>query len=236
MTEIRVVTFDLDDTLWRVEPVLRAAESRLRGWLHRNAPRAAALDPERLAAIRARVLQRQPQLAHTVSGLRLEMLRLMFEAADYDAGQASRMAQRAFAMFLEARHEVTLFDDVVPMLDALRRRYRLGVIYNGNADVRKLAIGGYFEFTICADDVGVSKPAPEIFARGIAAARCAAAEIVHVGDAHDKDVLGARAAGMRAIWVNFAGAPWPHDAPVPATVRSLDELPAAVHRLHGADD
>ena len=38
---MRAIAFDLDNTLWDVEPVLARAEARLHGWLHENCPRIA---------------------------------------------------------------------------------------------------------------------------------------------------------------------------------------------------
>jgi putative hydrolase of the HAD superfamily len=38
VSAIRLITFDLDDTLWPVEPVIVRAEHRMREYLDRNAP------------------------------------------------------------------------------------------------------------------------------------------------------------------------------------------------------
>ena len=35
---IRVIAFDLDDTLWNVHPVIRRAESILADWLEKEVP------------------------------------------------------------------------------------------------------------------------------------------------------------------------------------------------------
>ena len=36
---LRLITFDLDDTLWDAPPVLQAAEAALQRWLAEHAPR-----------------------------------------------------------------------------------------------------------------------------------------------------------------------------------------------------
>ena len=49
---IQLITFDLDDTLWDVGPVIHSAENSLRDWLGQHAPRLGGFPVESLAAIR----------------------------------------------------------------------------------------------------------------------------------------------------------------------------------------
>ena len=46
-------------------------------------------------------------------------------------------------------------DDAAAALEALAERYQLGVITNGNADVRRLGLSEYFQFALCAEELGV---------------------------------------------------------------------------------
>lgn len=50
-----------------------------------------------------------------------------------------------------------------------------------------------------SDEVGVTKPRPEIFLRALNALGVRPAEAAHVGDLHFTDMAGARALGMRAV-------------------------------------
>jgi putative hydrolase of the HAD superfamily len=91
-----------------------------------------------------------------------------------------------------------------------------------------------FAHTTFSDEVGVRKPAPEIFALTLQALGVPPEAAVHVGDDPVLDVHGARAAGMRVVQVTSAslralGARRP-DAVVP----SLAGLPEAIARLEGA--
>jgi putative hydrolase of the HAD superfamily len=88
-----------------------------------------------------------------------------------------------------------------------------------------------FAHTTFSDEVGVRKPAPEIFALTLRALQVEAAAAVHVGDDPVLDVLGARNAGLRAIQVTGAslkalGAQRP-DAAIP----DLSALPTALAAL-----
>jgi putative hydrolase of the HAD superfamily len=91
-----------------------------------------------------------------------------------------------------------------------------------------------FAHTTFSDEVGVRKPAAEIFALTLRALGVPPEAAVHVGDDAILDVHGARAAGMRVIQVTSAslkalGAQRP-DAVVP----SLAGLPDAIARLESA--
>jgi putative hydrolase of the HAD superfamily len=88
-----------------------------------------------------------------------------------------------------------------------------------------------FAHTTFSDEVGVRKPAPEIFALTLRALGVPPAEAVHVGDDPLLDVQGARGAGMRVVQVTSLslralGAQRP-DAVVP----SLASLPEAIADL-----
>ena len=71
---IRLITFDLDDTLWAVQPVIIAADNALRVWLAQHASRLERLSPERLQQLRGEVVEQQPQLDRRVSELRYQVL------------------------------------------------------------------------------------------------------------------------------------------------------------------
>jgi HAD superfamily hydrolase (TIGR01549 family) len=132
-----------------------------------------------------------------------------------------------------------LYDDVLPCLEALRGRYRIGVIANQPGDVRSAlardGVDGSFEVWGVSDELGVGKPDPALFELSVRTAGVAPDRAVMVGDRLDYDVRPAKSIGMRAIWVLRGEAP---DEPTPAqlaeaddAIRGLDELPAALERL-----
>lgn len=199
---IRVVTFDLDDTLWDVRPAMLRAEQAQREWLLEYAPRfAQSLDADRFARVRAQVIAGDPHIVHSVTRLRRTVLAAGLRAAGYASSDAETLADGAFAAFLDARQAVTPYDGVDDLLAALARRFRLGTLSNGNASIRRLAIGRHFAFAISADEVGRSKPDPAIFAAARTLADVPAEAILHVGDNPDHDIDGARRAGFVTAWV-----------------------------------
>lgn len=225
MTEARVrepvqaITFDLDFTLWDLEGVIHRAEIRQYEFLTQHYPEVAQrYTAEDFQALRFRLYEELTDLRYNVTELRKEALRRIAAECGYE----SSMVDQAFQVFLDARHEVKLYDDTHPLLERLHGRYVLGVITNGNADVARLGIGDYFDFTLSPMDVGAAKPDRLIFEAACNLAGFEPAEIVHIGDDPEADVVGAAGYGMVPVWLNRTGIQWPDGLQRPPCI----ELPS----------
>ncbi|WP_342650200.1 HAD family hydrolase [Pseudomonas sp. REB1044] len=227
---IKLITFDLDDTLWDTAPVIASAEILLRDWLAANAPRLGSVPVEHLFAIRERLVQAEPALKHRISALRRRVLFNALAEVGYAQEQAQALADEAFEVFLQARHQVKVFPEVEPVLEILRQHYVLGVVTNGNADVRRLGISDYFRFALCAEDLGVGKPDPAPFLEALKRGGVEAAAAVHIGDHPGDDISGAQRAGLRAVWFNPQGKDWTGERAPDAEVRQLSQLPEVLAR------
>jgi putative hydrolase of the HAD superfamily len=85
----RVISLDLDDTLWPVAPVLAAAEIALLSWLRAHHPRAVqGLDIDSMRELRARIAERFPEQRHDMTFLRRRALGEQFAAAGYAGAHA----------------------------------------------------------------------------------------------------------------------------------------------------
>lgn len=228
---IRLITFDLDDTLWSVQPVIVAADNTLRAWLASNAERLDALTPERLQQLRSEVVQRQPDLDRRVSEVRYQVLLRAFLQSGYAESEARETAEQAFQVFLAARQNVELFADVLPTLEQLRRDYMLGALSNGNADVRRVGLGEYFSFALNADMLGVAKPEPQVFLAALARAQVKPGHSIHIGDHPHDDVFGAQQVGMRTIWFNPEQKVWTGEREPDAQVSQIAQLPEVIRSL-----
>jgi putative hydrolase of the HAD superfamily len=222
MTRARVLSFDLDDTLWPVGPVIAAAELELWSWLEARHPAAArGHSLESMRSLRARAAEEHPERAHDLTFLRRHALALQFGAAGLDEA----LADQALEVFFAARNRVEFYPDVRPALGKLRTRYRLYALSNGNADLARCGVADLFDGHITARAAGAAKPDARIFARLTELAGVPAAEVLHIGDDPLADVVGAVQAGMQAVWVNREARAWPaHLSPAPRTVRTLTEL------------
>ncbi|WP_208935149.1 HAD family hydrolase [Paracidovorax avenae] len=236
---IRAMTLDLDDTLWPIWPAIRRAEQVLRDWLGTRAPATAALlaDAETAAVIRAEVVQAHAHLSHDLSALRRESIR----AALRRAGEDESLTDAAYELFFAERQRVDLYDDAIAALEFLAPRYPLMALTNGNADLQRIGLGGYFEGSVTARTFGVAKPDPSIFHEAAQRLGVPPEAVLHVGDDATLDAHGALQAGMQAVWINRAGIAWPHEGPEPAVVEDLTGLCrllapqlAAAHQQGGA--
>jgi putative hydrolase of the HAD superfamily len=98
----------------------------------------------------------------------------------------------------------TPFPDTAPSLAALRAAgLRLAVVSNWDCSLRsvlgQVGLAGAVDAIVVSAEVGAPKPDPAIFSAALAELRCEASEAVFVGDSFETDVLGARAAGLRAL-------------------------------------
>lgn len=240
----RVISLDLDDTLWPVAPVIAAAEAALLSWLRARHPRAMrGHDVDSMRAIRSRIVAQFPQQGHDMTFLRRRALaELLSGAGSGDVPGAAATAvdaalgstagatvdaavDEALEVFLVERNRVEFYEDVRPALVRLRAKYRLFALSNGNADLMRCGLGELFDGHITASVAGAAKPDARIFALLLRDAGVDAMEILHIGDDPLADVIGATRSGMQAVWLNREARSWPLQfAPPPRTISSLAEI------------
>jgi 2-haloalkanoic acid dehalogenase type II len=210
---IRAVAFDLDNTLWDVDPVIVRAEERWLEWLREHCPRI----PERLSlkdlrASRMALAAREPHNAHDFSYLRIASLAQHAREFGYDES----ISDRAFEIFFAERNQLELFPDVRPALERLRARYTLASLSNGNADLGRIGLADLFSVSLNARGVGAAKPDRRCFERLVQDLELEPHEVIYVGDDPVLDVAAARAAGLPTAWMNRTNQSWP------AAVRPAD--------------
>jgi putative hydrolase of the HAD superfamily len=147
-----------------------------------------------------------------------------------DDALAERLGER-FASERRARHE--LFDDAAPALAELAETHALALVTNGASCLQreKLAASGLaprFGAVVVSAEVGVGKPDAAVFQHALAQLGCAPADATMVGDSLARDVDGALAAGLGAVWLNRGGRTRPEGRPELVEIASLGELPAAL--------
>ena len=87
--------------------------------------------------------------------------------------------------------------------------------------LRATGLSGRVGPVFCCDELGFAKPDPRAFALVCERLGVAPADVLHVGDRHDFDVVAARAAGLTAVHLDRDDR-GPQDEP--ARIRSLREL------------
>ncbi len=229
---IKVITFDLDNTLWDVDPVIVRAEQAQYEWLRQNRPLACdRFSLEQMRDLKIEFHRQNPQLDHQISELRTAALTAMLMSVGYNRNLAESGAQLAFTEFMNLRHQVIFYEKALETLALLAARFTLGALTNGNADVSKMDAGDYFDFSYSAEQVNASKPHPAMFEAALNSCEINAKEAIHVGDNPQHDIIGAQQVGMYTIWVNTSHSDWPGGTPPHGEINRIEELPTAIEAI-----
>lgn len=156
--------------------------------------------------------------------LRKDAIYEFFKENQYGNEKARMGSEEYFEIWKKARHESVekwIVGGGVEVLESLNvDEVIVGAISDGNADPRNVqCLNKYFDFCINSESIGVSKPNPLVYQ----AAMSHVSSLInsesnwrdkpgkrktcygpmgwtHVGDDFVKDILGAKACGMRTIW------------------------------------
>jgi FMN phosphatase YigB (HAD superfamily) len=146
----------------------------------------------------------------------------------------------ATAGTMAARHMAALADAVVcpsdrpAILEQLAERYPLGLVSNfdhgptAHRLLSRFGLTDYFRTVVVSADVGVLKPAAEIFEMACTRLATLPAHCLHVGDSLEDDVVGATAAGMTSVWVGDG-----NPRPAAGCIADLRELPDWLEARYG---
>ncbi|GAA5335029.1 MULTISPECIES: HAD family hydrolase [Thermus] len=154
--------------------------------------------------------------------------RVFREALAALEGPLERARELAEA-FYERRRQYPLFPEVPAFLEALRARgATLVLLTNGVPDLqREKLVGsglkGAFDLTLVSGEVGLGKPDPRLFRMALCAFGAPPEEAVMVGDNPERDVQGALAAGIRAVFVDRGHRPPDPRYPAHLEVKDLKE-------------
>lgn len=158
--------------------------------------------------------------------LRIEMEYISEKVAEFDAGLWH--APVLDTLYEATREETARSRRVLEVLRGRRPMVLVSNFYGNIATVLKeFGLDGFFGSIVESAVVGVRKPDPRIFTLGVEALGMKPEEVIVVGDSYDKDIVPARKAGCRTVWMKGEG--WTDDAPGDMTaadmiIGTLDEL------------
>lgn len=233
MRPVDAVSFDLDATLLDGS---RFGESigQTCAWL---AARVDGLDATSLLAANRRVWTtlygevERPFLVGETDGrtIGLEAWRRTLAACGIVDDAIARMAAGQHWAFGRATHR--LFDDVAPVLAALRRaRIPVGIVTNGASDTQRdkivaLGLDALIDVVVVSGEVRAAKPEAAPFRTVVAGLGVDPGRVCHVGDNLAADVAGANDAGLISVWLNRVSATRGASDPEPhVEITSLDAL------------
>jgi putative hydrolase of the HAD superfamily len=223
---IQAILFDLDDTLYPEADFCRGGFAAVAEELERRGAGPAAAAQELLESIHFR-----------------EGRENVLDKASARLGFSAGWVPELVGTFRRHEPDLTLPEETAAALDDLHRRYRLGIVTDGHADVqrRKLAALGLAERVdaiMIADDLGREhwKPHPlplRVCCRGLGVRPT---EAVLVGDYPPRDMAAAARAGMASVRIRTPGgyfskrdkAGWPR---ADFDIRKLAELEGVLRRI-----
>lgn len=232
MSDIRVVLFDLDDTLFAHRAAVEAGILRYAETL---GPPYGTAEADEVVTL-WHDLEEEHYHSYLAGDLDFEGQR-QARARDFAARHGVELddaqASAWFADYFE--HYVaawSLHDDALPALDALEAALpgvRFGLITNGDLafqgrKVEAVGLDARMERLIASGEVGVAKPDAAIFHAARDAFGVRPNQAAYVGDRLRTDAIGSARAGLAGVWLNRRNA-------VPSPEDELDAATAGVRTI-----
>ncbi|MEV5739346.1 HAD family hydrolase [Microbispora rosea] len=220
----RALSFDGDGTLWNFETAMSLALEDAARLLRASGARRpdGPVTARWLREVRDSVARLDAYRGQSMEKIRLAS----FEAALTDCGHADpKLARHVHDVYMRARWErLRAYEDVPSSLAALRPRFRLALVTNGNTHPRRVGLDGLFEAVVVAAECGFHKPDPQIYHVMLERMRLEACDVLHVGDDPVEDVVAAQRAGLDTVWINRDRLEWTHDEAPSMAAADLREL------------
>ncbi len=227
---VTALSFDADQTLWDFHEVhQRALASTAAEMISRNYVHADGVDVARLQSVRDEVVIEFRGRPHNLEAVRQRSFEVFLERAGHqDAlGAAASLTEH----FLDIRfNQIRLYPEVKASLERLKRRYRLGLLSNGNSYPDRCGLPDTFDAVVLGPDIGIEKPDARPFEVIAEKLGVAVRSLMHVGDAAD-DVDGANRAGAVSVLIVRNGQVPDTETAPDHTIGGLDELETLLDQL-----
>ena len=127
------------------------------------------------------------------------------------------------------------------LLAAVKERSQVGIVSNNlleeqQGKLRQCGLDRFVDELVVSEEARVSKPDPRIFQIALERLGRRASEVVMVGDSWAADVIGARGAGIRAIWFNPQHLPSPEPGAGVVELYSLEPVGQALATILAAHE
>jgi len=195
---IRAVAFDLDDTLWCTATTLGAASQKLIEYLQASVPALEGIQIADLVAENKLIRTSHPDKAYDWNFIRRKSLENILGRH----GKAN-LKEEAYNAYYVQRNQPAFFKGAVDCVHRVKEAgFLISSFTDGNANPYLIKeIASVFDVHVSAIEAGAGKPDKRMYNLLMSKLGVTADEILVVGDNYEKDVLGAKAAGMRAVWV-----------------------------------
>jgi HAD superfamily hydrolase (TIGR01509 family) len=226
---MRVVLFDLDDTLFDHQYCCRAGLAAVQqtyvGRIQGSVEAAEATYRTLLETWHTKVLEGLISIDES----RLERFRVLLSSEQTVAtDEEARAAARCYRAAFDAAYQPV--PGAIELLQRVKAKRPIGIVTNHllAEQVKKIAAIGIDSFVdelVVSEEVGVPKPDARVFETALSRLGSTPDQAVMIGDSWASDILGATALGIPAIWLNRYDRPCP-DASLATEIRSLEPVDA----------
>lgn len=198
----KVISFDLDNTLYDNADVIHLAEAAFLSKLQQciTQPNFSAVDWK---LWKQHVEQQYPLLCEDVTLWRELALQALLVSLNKSEAEIALITHSCMTHFLDYRHRIDVPQQTFDVLEQLQQRYALSVISNGNVNAKRIDLT-HFALCLRGGEHGRNKPHADLFQQTAQFFQVQPHEILHVGDDLITDVQGAIQAGCQSVWINLS--------------------------------
>ncbi|MDO5054681.1 HAD-IA family hydrolase [Pasteurella oralis] len=198
----KLISFDLDDTLYDNTEVIRLAEAHFLEKVRQESQ--LQFSQAEWQTWKLTVEQQDPVGCEDVVAWRIETLRQLLTFYHKSAVEIEQICRNAMTLFIEWRHKIDVPTQSQQVLNALKEKYPLVAITNGNVEPSRIGLP-QFDLVLRGGEQGRAKPHSDLFQQTAQQFGIQPQEILHVGDNLIADVKGAIQARCQAAWINVSG-------------------------------
>jgi len=228
MNKIKAVLFDFDDTIFDHRYCCRRALKSIRE--DYDCFKGSTLDEFELEHIS---ILEEVHVNEVLTGklaldeARAERFRRMFEKRNVKS--IDKIEYECAARYRKIyTSSARLVPGAIDLLRRLKDNYKICVVTNNliaeqKGKIRNCGIEQYIDELVTSEEVGEIKPHPLIFQNALKRMHVNADEAIMIGDKWEMDIVGARNAGIKCIWINIFGTNNP-DPSIAYEVSSVGEV------------
>ena len=196
ITKIKVISFDLDNTLYDNTPVIKKAEKESQQYLSKEFSKQNKIfDVNQYISVRKELIRSNNVAFDNLTYLRQECLTQVCIKLQ----NSELIIEKATKIFIDLRQEAKIPVEINKMIEKLSKCFILVSMTNGNCDAKNLSVGQYFDKNYSPQQGYRAKPHAEMYEKVMTDFNIKAEEILHVGDEGNTDGLGANNAGCQFL-------------------------------------
>ncbi len=199
-SKVKVLSFDLDDTLWDNSGVIEKCEQELYNFLcKKHPPFGEHYSKEAMHRVSEQFLAQDVPHFDNMTTLRKAVIEHMLLETAGDLN----LVNQAFGVFYYWRNQIQIPEFTYQLLDKLKKQYSLFAVSNGNSNLYWLGLMGYFEKHYIAGVDGRAKPSADMLHKICDLKNIEPQELLHIGDNHDTDIQSSINADCQHLHIDY---------------------------------